>query len=285
MIADRPAGEQLSHLKNLRQLERLVIDGIVYSETTVDDLFENLSDLKQLKSLQLYSYCETPLDRSFISLATALKDLQELRLRVNAITITTIEALSYFSGLKYLDFGIWKPFETGCLTLSLSPLQFCPQLQVTDEFSFFNLSCLYLGTGAQTVQLVSDRHAVGKTCTQFCPNLRRIHLNNMFDMSDQSLQWLSLCPQLRKIRVTGLTNIASDVTENGLINLLDTSSSLEIIEIPIVFDVSDDLFSSFIRFGKRYPNNCLKFVCGQKAFTFQDKCSKSGHKFTIVSKI
>ena len=162
MIADRPAGEQLSHLKNLRQLERLVIDGIVYSETTVDDLFENLSDLKQLKSLQLYSYCETPLDRSFISLATALKDLQELRLRVNAITITTIEALSYFSGLKYLDFGIWKPFETGCLTLSLSPLQFCPQLQVTDEFSFFNLSCLYLGTGAQTVQLVGDRYAVGK---------------------------------------------------------------------------------------------------------------------------
>lgn len=132
-IADRPASEQLAHVQNLTQLERLVIDSIIYSETTVEQLIDNIKELKQLKSLKLYTNCETPLDRAFLTLATDVNTIEELYLKVNCITMTTIEALSYCPNLRVFDFGLWKPFETGCLTLSLECLQYCPRLQVLDK--------------------------------------------------------------------------------------------------------------------------------------------------------
>ena len=118
----------------------------------------------------------------------------------------------------------------------------------------------------------------------FCPNLNRIHLHNMFDLTDDSLRSLSKCPKLRVIRISGVSNIASDVTENGLIQLLDNSSALELLEVPIVFDLTEDLFSCFKSFSKRNKNNFLRFVCGEKGQQFEDKSRKDDQKFSIVSK-
>jgi hypothetical protein len=258
---------RFAELNGSTKLTKLIIDGIIYSETSINYMIEVLSMFSNLKSLTLLTNCEFPIDRDLITLAKSLLNLEELHLKVNEITVSTIEALSYFSNLKVLEFGLWKPFETGLLTLSLSPLQFCKELT---ELRLNNLLLSDL--------LLENIHI-------FCPNLKKIYLNNMFDCTDDSLRSLSKCEKLKVIRLLGVPNIASEITENGIIHLLDTMSQLVFLEIPIIFELTDDLISCFKQFSKKNPQNYLTFVCEAKSTDIDLNKVNNNHKFKIITKV
>ncbi|XP_054167583.1 uncharacterized protein LOC128964952 [Oppia nitens] len=216
MIGDDGA-RHLTHVQSLTGVVRLINDGIIYSQTTIQQLFENLCLLPELRHLTITTNCEAPLDRELITLAQGCQQqLRELCVRLNSITITTIEAISYFSRLEVLDLSLWKPFETGLLQLSLSPLTNCHDIH---ELRLANLLITDL--------LLDNIHV-------YVPNIRKLFLHNMFDMTDNSLRSLSRCSQLTHIYITTtVPNIVSDVTENGLIALLDEISTLKLFQIPI----------------------------------------------------
>lgn len=234
------------------KLVQLNIDGIIYSETTVKDMILVISMLSNLKSLNLSTKIDVPLDTQIIALSKSLPFLTELRIRLHYITITTIEAISYFQNLQVLEIGLWKPFETGLACLSLEPLHYCLTLRNLNIINFVDGDSLF------------------NQIDVYCPNLEVVMLNNVYGCTDELLYSLSKCKKLTSLRLIGSPFIAPEISDNGISEIIRVCPRINLLEIPCSFDLLSDgiVTATLIQTTKRRPLDRITFVYGKLSSEF-----------------
>ena len=170
-----------------------------------------------------------------------------------------------------------------CIQLKKVGLKFCTFDINFDLFSFSDSKCLeeitiYSKTFVNLIDSTQEIkplmelkkisiqcHSVGhpffKNISKFVPNLRSLTMQSSFDLSNNSLIFLSNCKLLKRVQFRPTVKSGHFVDDSALIQLIDNCPELRLIHLELTVNISVDSIDRLKALANSEPNERIRFYC------------------------
>ena len=111
------------------------------------------------------------------------------------------------------------------------------------------------------IQCHSVGHPFFKNISKFAPNLRSLTMQSSFDLSNNSLIFLSNCKLLKRVQFRPTVKSGHFVDDSALIQLIDNCPELRLIHLELTVNISVDSIDRLKTLANSEPNERIRFYC------------------------